>query len=148
MDPGAAINWDMDWAWGLPFIVVTVVFHAFSLGLINRRIASKIGVAGWLRNPSAVSALVMGGTALWAILLHAFECSLWAVAYRFLGALPDNRTAMLYSLSAMTSYGHENIQLAAKWQLMGSLEALSGWILFGLTAAFLFTTMQRAWPRA
>ena len=52
---------------------------------------------------------------------------------------------MLYSLSAMTSYGHENFELARNWQLMGSLEALNGWILFGLTAAFLFTIMQKAW---
>jgi hypothetical protein len=148
MDPGTVINWGMDWAWGLPFIVLTVVFHAFGLGLINKRIVSKRDGAGWLRNPSASSIFVMGGTALWAILLHGFECALWAIAYRFLGALPDNRTAMLYSLGAMTSYGHENVQLATNWQLMGSLEALSGWILFGLTAAFLFTTMQRAWPRA
>jgi hypothetical protein len=26
------------------------------------------------------------------------------------------------------------------------LEALNGWILFGLTTAFLFSIMQRAWP--
>ena len=87
----------------------------------------------------------MGGTALLATLLHGFESSVWAVAYRLLGALPDNRTAVLYSLSAMTSYGHENFELARDWQLMGSLEALNGWILFGLTAAFLFTVMQKAW---
>jgi hypothetical protein len=30
---------------------------------------------------------------------------------------------------------------------MGALEALNGWILFGLTTAFLFTVMQRARSR-
>lgn len=29
---------------------------------------------------------------------------------------------------------------------MGSLEALNGWILFGLTTAFLFTVIQKVWP--
>jgi len=53
---------------------------------------------------------------------------------------------MLYSLSAMTTYGHTNIHLELHWQLMGSLEALNGWILFGLTTAFLFTVMYRVWP--
>jgi hypothetical protein len=28
---------------------------------------------------------------------------------------------------------------------MGALEALNGWILFGLTTAFLFTVVQKAW---
>jgi hypothetical protein len=29
---------------------------------------------------------------------------------------------------------------------MGSLEALNGWILFGLTTAFMFTVIQKVWP--
>jgi hypothetical protein len=53
---------------------------------------------------------------------------------------------MLYSLGAMTTYGHANVSLAPHWQMMGTLEALNGWILFGLTAAFLFTVMQKALP--
>ena len=53
-------------------------------------------------------------------------------------SLPDGRSSMLYSLSAMTSYGHEHFDLANHWQLMGALEALNGMILFGLTTAFLY----------
>jgi hypothetical protein len=68
------------------------------------------------------------------------------VAYRLLGASPDYKSAMLYSLEAMTSYGHENLFLASHWRMVGALEALSGWILFGLTPAFLFAVIQRAWP--
>ena len=44
---------------------------------------------------------------------------------------------MLYSLSAMTSYGHASLFLEDRWQLMGALEALNGALLFGLTTAFL-----------
>jgi len=46
----------------------------------------------------------------------------------------------------MTSYGHENLFLASHWRMLGALEALTGWILFGLTTAFLFAVIQRAWP--
>jgi hypothetical protein len=53
---------------------------------------------------------------------------------------------MLYSLSAMTSYGHANLFLNNRWQLMGALEALNGMLLFGLTTAFLFAMIQRIWP--
>ena len=38
---------------------------------------------------------------------------------------------MLYSLNAMTSYGHTNLKLEERWYLMGAMEALNGWILFG-----------------
>ena len=65
-----------------------------------------------------------------------------------MGALPDFKSAMLYSLSAMTSYGHANLYLEPRWQMMGALEALNGMILFGLTTAFLFTVLQKAWSQS
>jgi hypothetical protein len=146
MDP--IISWGMDGVWGLPLIVLTVVIHAFGLALISRRATSALSIVRQRPNVSATSIVVMGGTALWATILHAFEGALWAVAYRYLGALHDNKSAMLYSLGAMTTYGHATLTLTPNWQMMGTLEALNGWILFGLTAAFLFTVMQKAWPHA
>jgi hypothetical protein len=86
--------------------------------------------------------LVIGSTALLATVLHGIESAIWAAAYRVLGALPDNRFATLYSLSAMTTYGHSNRYLKDQWQLMGALEALNGMLLFGLTTAFLFAMIQ------
>jgi len=93
----------------------------------------------------AVFMVVMGATTVLATSLHAMEAGIWAAAYRVLGALPDRRTAMLYSLNAMTSYGHVNVNLADHWHLLGALEALNGWLLFGLSTAFLFATMEKVW---
>ena len=53
---------------------------------------------------------------------------------------------MLYSLSAMTSYGHAEIFLAPHWRMMGALEALNGMMLFGLSTAFLFSVLSSHWP--
>ena len=52
---------------------------------------------------------------------------------------------MLYSLGAMTTYGKADVYLDSRWQLMGPLEALDGWILFGLTTAFLIAVIQGIW---
>ena len=78
--------------------------------------------------------------------LLAFEATLWAAAYRTLGALPDGRAALLFSLNAFTSYGHTELHLAPHWRLMGALEGLNGLLLFGLTTAFLYGLIQRVWP--
>jgi hypothetical protein len=59
---------------------------------------------------------------------------------------PDDKASMLYSLSAMTSYGHANLFLETNWQMMGALESLNGMLLFGLTTAFLFAMIQKVWP--
>ena len=148
MEQGIINNWGLDWAWGLPLILFTVLIHAYGLGIIGKEVMSTLSGEGRLRSLSAASILAIGGTALSATILHAFEGLIWASAYRLLGALQDYKSAMLYSLNAMTSYGHENLTLAPGWQMMGALEALNGWILFGLTAAFLFNVMQRVWERS
>jgi hypothetical protein len=139
--------WASDWLWGLPLIVLSVIMHVYVLGLINKKIMSMMGSALRLWEFPAASVSVVGGTVLSVTILHGFEGAIWAVAYRLLGAMPDNKSAMLYSLNAITTYGHDNLHLEPGWQMMGALEALNGCIMFGLTTAFLFTVIQKAWPR-
>jgi len=148
MQTESVAAWGLEWAWSLPLILANVIFHAYALGLVNRDVVSRIGAVATSELRVTRSVLIVGGTALSATLLHALEIACWAVAYRFLGAAPDNNSALLYSLNAMTSYGHVSFYLEPRWQMMGALEALNGWILFGLTTAFLFSIVQKAWLRA
>ncbi|HTC14643.1 MAG TPA: hypothetical protein VK695_02450 [Steroidobacteraceae bacterium] len=143
MRPEDALSWDSNWAWSLPLVVLTVVLHVIGLGLINSGVVRTVSATR--RTFFGMFVVVMGGVALLATALHALEASIWGFAYRILGALPDGRSAMLYSLSAMTTYGHTNLALAAHWQLMGAVEALNGLLLFGLTTAFLYSHLHRLW---
>jgi hypothetical protein len=147
MHPTGVGTWTGDWAWSLPLILLTVMIHVCGLAVIGERVVEALGESVVDRRRFMLKfALVMGGTSLLATVLHGIEGGIWAAAYLFLGALPDARTAMLYSISAMTAYGHANLFLKDRWQLMGALEALNGMLLFGLTTAFLFAMIQRAWP--
>lgn len=141
-----ASGWRADWAWSLPLIVATVVVHVFGLGLINERVAQAWSDAIERRHQTAVLAIVMGGVVLLITLLHAAEAIIWAFAYWLLGALPDTKSAVLYSLGAMTTYGSSGLDLKDHWRLMGALEALNGMLLFGLTTAFLFAMIEKIWP--
>jgi hypothetical protein len=147
MNPSSVTPWGSDWAWSMPLIVVTVVFHAYFLGLLNRAVSFILKRKRTRDLDDMVSVMVVGGTALCATILQGFEAAIWAIAYRLLGALPDRKGAMLFSLGAMTTVGNTTFRLESRWQLMGSLEALNGWILFGLTTAFLFTVIQEVWSR-
>lgn len=138
--------WKANWAWGLPLIVLSVVIHVIGLGLINESVVRILAGAIEGRRFIPKFALVMGLVALSATILHGIEATTWAGAYLLLGAIPDTKSAMLYSLSAMTSYGHASLFLEQQWQLMGALEALNGALLFGLTTAFLFAMIQKVWP--
>jgi hypothetical protein len=138
--------WNNNWAWALPLIVLTVILHVVVLGLINARVVAVLKGIERGRRFMARFVVVMGIVTLLATLLHAFEAIIWAGAYHELGALPNSRDALLYSLSALTTYGHAELYLAPHWRLMGALEALNGLLLFGLTTAFLYAHVQRVWP--
>jgi hypothetical protein len=141
-----ALSWNGNWAWALPLIVLTLLLHVVGLALINVRMVRMLNHVQPGRGSFPMFVSVMGITALLAILLLAFEAILWAAAYRSLGALPDGRTALLYSLNAFTAYGHTELALAPHWRLMGALEALNGMLLFGLTTGFLYGHFRRVWP--
>ena len=136
MDDAAA--WDGNWAWSLPLILITVIFHVIGLVFINERVILAKRFLARQRSFLVGLSIVLGAATMVAIILHAAEAAIWAAVYQALGALPDSKSAVLYSLSAMTTYGHEHFDLANHWQLMGSLEALNGMMLFGLTTAFLY----------
>jgi hypothetical protein len=144
IDPRAP--WHADWAWGIPLIVLTVVLHVFGLGLIRQRVLPIHREFMKRHHPTAAFAGVMGLTTLLATILHGIEAFIWAEAYCWIGALPDLKYGMLYSLGAMTTYGHENLHVQPHWQLLGAIEALNGWLLFGLTTAFLFAMIEKVSP--
>jgi len=146
MREGNIANFGADWAWSLPLIVVTVLIHVFGLSLIRRWVDLLIPHVQTQDIFSAPRRWTIGGAALCITVLHSAEAAVWATMFLFLGALPNARTAILYSLNAITAFGHVNFYLSDRWQLMGALEALNGWILFGLSTAFLFGLVQRVWP--
>ncbi len=138
--------WSNNWAWGLPLIVLTVLVHAFGLVVIRDRVMLELPLLLRARRSEFVLAVLMIVTVLLLTVLHALEAGAWAGAYVILGARADFASAMLYSLNAMTSYGHANIFLAKEWELMGAIEALNGMLLFGLSTAFLFAVLREHWP--
>jgi hypothetical protein len=138
--------WKSVWLWSIPLIVVTIVFHSFALGVLSRRLRILLEHDEKKRLSHTLSVFVVGGSSLCTICLHGLEAWMWSVAYHLLGTLGgDRKDAMLYSISVMTTVGGTNLHLEPGWALMGPLEALDGWILFGLTAAFLFALIQKVW---
>jgi hypothetical protein len=138
------LEWTSDWLWSLPLIVFTMILHVLALGFVFRLVveAHTRGEAAGRAAPMRASVLVMVFI-LAAIILHAIEAGCWGLAYLLLGGLPDARHAMLYSLNAMTTFGHVTFELAEPWKLMGALEALNGILLFGLSTAFMFALLVR-----
>ena len=141
-----ADTWSADWAWSLPLISMNVALHVIVLVFVTARVDHLLKALAGRRRFTSHFAIVVSGMVALATLLHGVEAYSWAIAYRLLGVLPNTKLAMLYSLSAMTTFGSSKTILPDRWLLMGALEALDGMILFGLTTAFLFAVVQRIRP--
>lgn len=135
--------WTNNWLLSLPLLVATVVMHVTMFMFVTKALIREIKPADRTLLSFNVSVALL---ALFAAVLHGLEAVAWALLYVHVGALPDISDAMLYSLGAITSYGHAPELLAAEWRLAGTIEAVNGLILFGMTTAFFFTAIQNAWP--
>jgi hypothetical protein len=139
-------SWVTDWAWGFLLIVLTLITHVMGLVFMSHGTMVIENKVMKRRHSFARFAVLMGATAFLASLLHAIEAAMWALAYVLTGAVSNLKSAMLYSVGAMTTYGHETQTLAERWRMLGAIEALNGWLLFGLTTAFLFWIFQKILP--
>ena len=137
--------WGADWGFGVPMILASIAFHVSGLiGLewllinIERRRQKPRTIIYFLLLTLMIANIVM--------IMHVLEAVAWAFLYLHLGALPNFQTSILYSLNALTSYGHEATLLSDDWRLLGAIESMNGVIIFGLTTAFLFNAMRELRP--
>jgi hypothetical protein len=132
-----------DWSWGLPLLVLAIVAHVSAIVVTAMMLGKYRG-----SDPHKASGFIIfvALAALASTVYLALEAAAWAALYLWVGALSTWRAAMLYSLGAMTSYGHADVYLEDRWRLLGAIEAVNGLILFGLTTAFLFAAIHEVWP--
>jgi len=137
------------WLWGLLLIVLTMAIHAtavvvlaFVLVRIRGRLESR-GVELW--KLITILICIIGVIGLLLAMLHGIECVVWAGAYLWLGALGSPIDALLFSLDSMSTRGASGLTLQRPWQMMGSLEAVDGMLLFGVSTAYIFSVMQVYW---
>jgi hypothetical protein len=147
MYPLEEAPWGADWAWSLPLILLNVIIHVFGLAFIydgfTALLRAEIGRRGTFMFRFAVT---MNATVVLIVILHGIEAITWALAYLLLGAIPNIKSAMLYSLGAMTGFGGGSVSLTPHWEMMGVLQSLAGVLLFGFTTAFMFAMFQAVWP--
>lgn len=137
------VSWSNDWVWGVPTVVGTLMIHAVGVHLIFARFVMPLAPS--VHRKHLPAAFVLGGAVVLMTALIGFAATVWGLLYLYVGALPSRAAAMLYSLNALTSFGHTSIELAPRWQMLGAIEALNGLMLAGLTTAYLFQIMQALW---
>src|SRR5215212_8763811 len=74
--------------------------------------------------------------------LSLIETGIWAVFYYFRGLFPNFETALYFSLGTYSTIGYGDVVLPQRWRLLGGIEGISGVLLCGLSAAFVFAVLN------
>lgn len=125
-------------AWSLTALCVIV--HAIGMTVLLRwlrhstaRVAARFWFSTWL----------LVRVAGWIILLHLVEIAIWAFAYAWKHAMPDLQSAFYFSAVTYTTTGYGDLLLPNEWRLVGGIEALTGILMCGWSAAFFFAVVSR-----
>ena len=81
--------------------------------------------------------------AAWLIFMHLLEISLWAMCYRWGGAMPDSHSAFYFSSVTYTTVGYGDLVLPHNWRLLGGIEALTGILMCGWSTGFFYRVVDR-----
>ena len=130
---------------GSIMVVITVVIHG--IGLLGLSATLRSVISGYQPHRSLTGTVVtMVCTVLGLFLLHTFEIWAWAVAYVWVGALPNMEKALFFSTLSFSTLGAESVSASEEWQLFGSFEGVNGFLLIGWSTAYLIPAWTRYGP--
>ena len=125
----------------LAFLVMAacVVVHATVIGWLLRRLraAPNPGTRFWPLTGVCIR------LAAWIILAHLIEVLLWALLYLFDPEIPNLEAAFYFSAVTYTTTGYGDVVLSPQWRMVAGIEALTGILMCGWSAAFFFAVLTR-----
>ncbi|HEX4165908.1 MAG TPA: potassium channel family protein [Bryobacteraceae bacterium] len=76
------------------------------------------------------------------IALHLSEILLWAGFYRW-NCFPSWESAFYFSATSYSTVGYGDLVLPRMWRTLGPIESVTGVLMCGLSASFLFAIVTR-----
>ncbi len=117
-----------------------VVIHAMGMTAVLGRLkqaVERVNARFWR------STFLLVRVAGWIILLHLVEIAVWAFFYAWDHGMPDLQSAFYFSAVTYTTTGYGDLVLPAEWRLVGGVEALTGILMCGWSAAIFIAVVTR-----
>ena len=119
---------------GVLLVVLTVSIHSLVLSWCSRRLRPVHPPhGGFLTDTWLLSKL-----AVWAVLAHLLELSLWGYFYHWRGIMPDLESALYFSAVTYATNGYGDIVPPPDWRLLAAMEGLTGILMCAWSGGFFF----------
>lgn len=80
-------------------------------------------------------------------LLHMLQVMVWAGCYEWIGCFPDLATSFYYSATSYSTVGFGDVVPQGNWRILGSIEAVTGVLMFGWSTGVLFSVVNHLQSR-
>ncbi len=87
--------------------------------------------------------VVLVAGSLWLMLAHALEIAIWAASFANFGARASFAEAYYLASLCYTTLGLDGLSLEAGFRLLPGAAAANGFLLFGMSAAFMLGVFSR-----
>lgn len=81
------------------------------------------------------------------LMLHVLQILVWAAFYHISGCFPDFETCFYYSATSYATVGYGDVVPAHGWRIMGSMEGVTGILMFGWSTGVLFSVVSHLYGR-
>lgn len=126
---------------GYGTILLCLVMQCFGAAYLLR-LLYKIGHKLHFGSPAIRGAMMLISVMLVLLTGNLLQIAVWAKLFLIRGEFEDFTTAFYHSAVNFTSLGYGDIVMSEKSRLLGSLEAASGVMMFGLSTGVLFWVIQ------
>jgi voltage-gated potassium channel len=118
---------------------------------LSLQCAGMAAVISWARTSFAPGVLKLGpirsGLLMMRLMtafigLHVLEILLWTAFYRWL-CFPVWESAFYFSAASYATVGYGDVVLPQMWRTLGPVESITGVLMCGLSASFLFAIVSR-----
>ncbi len=131
-----------DLVFGGGVLVIVMLVHAVGLRALGDHVSRRVDAV--LRRPSLWHAdLLMGSIILLLLALHLFEIFVWSSALVFSGLIPNWHEAGFFAGNTYTTIGYGDFVLAAAWEMVAPIMAISGLFTFGWSGSVLVDYVRR-----
>lgn len=76
------------------------------------------------------------------LVLHMIHIFLWAACYHGASCFPDFATSFYYSATSYSTVGYGDVVPPGNWRILGSIEAVTGVLMFGWSTGVIFAVFQ------
>ena len=123
-------------------VVVMTLVHGVGLATITKILRLE-GERLEEREFDLKAIALMCGMALLLFALHLVEIFIFAGFYLAVGALEGLEESLYFSASTYATLGRTEEYFPADWRLLGSLEAIIGFLLIGWSTAFIVSRVNK-----